>query len=150
MEVDENNEFEEQEEGAVEIYSKNAIFWFSVLAAPLFGGILLALNLKNAGYKKAMYWVIAFSIIFTVAADLGITAYLSANKININVYDQKLFFLSAISIALNITGAVILTQFFFKKYFPDDDYYPKSILTPLLVTILIILALRVLGLGAGI
>jgi hypothetical protein len=38
-----------------------------------------------------------------------------------------------------------LTQYFFKKYFPDDDYYPKSIQKPLLVAIIVGFLMIILG-----
>ena len=37
----------------------------------------------------------------------------------------------------NIFGAAILTGYFFKKYFPEDDYYPKSIGKPLIISVII-------------
>jgi len=37
MEFDENNGIKEREDDYVEIYSKKAIWWFSILASPLFG-----------------------------------------------------------------------------------------------------------------
>jgi len=42
---------------------------------------------------------------------------------------------------LNIIGGAILTGYFFKKYFPDDDYYPKPIWGALAVSVIIILIL---------
>ena len=150
MEFDENNALEEQGEDAVEIYSKNAIFWFSVFASPLIGGVLLVLNLKEAGYKRGMYTVLAFTILYTAAINIATSEFMIANKIdklNVNVPDKNFFIFSSISIGLNVAGGLILSMFFFKKYFPDDDYYPKSIVVPLLVVILLVVALKFIGIG---
>jgi hypothetical protein len=149
MELDENNVPEEQEGDYVEIYSKKAIFWFSILAMPLIGGVLLVLNLRAAGFKKAAYTVAIFSVLYTAISDLAVSEYLIHFKVNLTVYNTNLFILSLLSIALNIAGALILTEYFFKKYFPEDDYYPKSIASPLFITVLIIIALKFLGINAG-
>jgi hypothetical protein len=161
MELEENNIPEEQGDDAVEIYSKRAIFWFSVLASPLFGGVLLMLNLKAAGYKTAMYVVSAFTILYYFAANLllaylidiykiDLQAYqakLMAYKGNTDIVDGKVVLLLAVGVAANIIGGLILSQYFFRKYFPEKDYYPKSIVSALLITIVVILLLRVFGLG---
>jgi len=56
-----------------------------------------------------------------------------------------LFILFGLSLAFNIIGGLILTQYFFKKYFPDKDYYPKSIVTPVIVIVFIVILARILG-----
>jgi hypothetical protein len=150
MEFDENNVPEEQESEYVEIYSKKAIFWFSVLAMPLIGGVLLVMNLWAAGFKRAAYSVGIFSILYTAFSDLAVSEYLIHYKVDLKAYNNNLFILSLLSIALNVTGGLILSGYFFKKYFPEDDYYPKSIANPLFITIIVIIALRFLGLSAGV
>ncbi len=145
MEFDENNRPEEEQ--PVEIYSRRAIFWFSILPFPAFGGILLALNLKNAGFKRAILPVIFFSILFTVATRLLISRLLTAYnvvvpanyKMDDNVLNEKVVFIGMISIICNIIGATILTRYFFKQYFPDNDYYPRNITIPLIAAVLLYL-----------
>lgn len=150
MELDENNVPEEQEDDYVEIYSKRAIFWFSVLAMPLIGGVLLVLNLRAAGFKKAAYSVAIFSILYTVICYFAVSEYLMHFKVNLSVYNNNLFILSLLSTGLNIAGGLILSEYFFKKYFPEDDYYPKSVANPLFITFIIVIALKLLGINAGI
>jgi hypothetical protein len=162
MEFDENNEVEEQGgEGVVEIYSRRAIFWFSLLASPLFGSVLLMLNLKAAGYKKAVNAVLAFIILFEVIANLVVINFIRIYKVDLlayqklilsnnrdpKAYDPNIFVLSMIVISFIIFGTLILTRYFFRKYFPDNDYYPKNILSALLVTILVKLFLVFIGIG---
>ena len=155
MEFDENNEVEEQErEGAVEIYSRRAVWWFSFFS-PIIGGIMLAINLYKVGYKKAVAGVIIFSVLYYLVSNLigmELVKYYQLNNLNINIKNIDLATREDCSkfviilIAINIIGATIMTRLFFKKYFPDDDYYPKSVTGPLLITfILIILSFM----GAG-
>ena len=152
MEFDENNGIKEREDDYVEIYSKKAIWWFSILASPLFGGILLVLNLKSAGYKRAMYTVLAFVILYALVTNILINEYISVYKIDINKAvangnNSQLLTFCGIVIGFNIIGGLILAQYFFRKYFPDDDYYPKSVATPIFITVLIMLVLKLLGFG---
>ena len=147
MEFAENNNIEEPEEEGVEIYSKKAIWWFSVIPMPLFGGILLAINLWNAGYKQAVYTVVAFALLYNIAIEFLVSWLMAYYKIIIplnykmdnNVLNEKIFALSGASVALNVIGGAILSQYFFKKYFPDDDYYPKSVSGPLIIVVMLMI-----------
>jgi len=159
MEFDENNGIEEQQDGfePVEIYSRRAIFWFSFLASPIFGSVLLLLNLRAVGYKKAVNSIIAFTVLFEVIANAAILSFIKIYKIdilayeklvlsgnqNLNAYDPNIFVMGSMIIGFKIIGSFTLTRYFFKKYFPEDDYYPKSILTPLLFTIVCSLFIRI-------
>jgi hypothetical protein len=157
MNFDENNTVDEQFDGGepVEIYSRKAVWWFSFFS-PIIGGIMLAINLYNVGYKKAIAGVVIFSILFYMATNLiglKLAEYYEINmsKIdlkNIDIATQENFVkFTLILVALNILGATITTRFFFKRYFPEDDYYPRSIMGPLVVMLVIIF----LGfMGAGI
>lgn len=128
MEFDENKEVEEQDsEDAVEIYSKWAIWGFSIFFSTIFGGVLLVLNLRAVGLKKAANTVLIFSILYFLASGI-IVGFLGMT----GSY-TPLFF--------NIVGAAILTGYFFNKYFPENDYYPKSIAKPLVISIIIAFAL---------
>ncbi|MBB6112629.1 hypothetical protein SAMN05421821_12057 [Mucilaginibacter lappiensis] len=151
MEFDEDK-VEETEGDYVEIYSKRAIFWFSVFSF-IYGGILLTINLRAAGYKKAVLQVAAFIISYYILSVLIVVALnikvdMSAIKMlgtGVQVPPQVLrsiLILSAISIVINIIGGLVLTQYFFKRYFPDNDYYPKPVLQPILIFILIYIAFR--------
>ena len=154
MEFDENNGIEEQNGEAVEIYSRRAVWWFSFFS-PIIGGIMLAINLYKVGYKRAITGVILFSVLYYLVSNLislELVKYYQLSNININIknIDQatraNCSKFVMILIAINIIGATIMTRLFFKKYFPDDDYYPKSVTGPLLIAfILIILSFM----GAG-
>lgn len=156
MDLDENNVAEEQQDNGeqVEIYSRRAIWWFSFFS-PIIGGVMLAINLYNVGYKRAIAGVVIFSILFYMATNLiglKLAGYYGINTLkldlkNIDVATQENFSkFGLILVALNIIGATIMTRLFFKRYFPDDDYYPRSIIGPLVITFVLIL-LSFMGAG---
>ena len=131
------NEYEEPEENQeeiiegehVEIYSKMAIRGFSIFFSPLFGGVLLFRNLKVAGYNSGARRVMVFSILYTLASIIIVSNFINS---------------SAVSLVINIVGAFILSDYFFPKYFPDNDYYPKPIWSALGISLLILLVLFLL------
>jgi hypothetical protein len=157
MEFDEDK-IEETEGDYVEIYSKRAIFWFAVFS-PLFAGILLIINLWVAGYKWVISQVILFLLVsyvllsYTIKAlnikpDLELLRKFASGSTQVTSFNQVMPFLQIFGLTLifNILAGLVLTRYFFKKYFPDEDYYPKSVLWPVLIYILLTLFLG----GAGI
>jgi len=151
MELDENNVPEEQNGDYVEIYSSRAIFWFSILGSPIFGGVLLAYNLRAAGYKKALYIVSIFTVLYTALSSIAVSQYISINKVNLNIdftsknVDPKFMILGFMSLGIKLICGFIFIQYFFKKYFPEDDYYPKSIFTAFIATVFASLVLGYLS-----
>jgi len=119
----------------VEIYSKNAIRGFSIFFSTIFGGVLLYQNLKTAGYKKGANTVLTFAIIYTL-----ITVIIVSNLAHVS---------SSSSIVFNLIGGFILSDYFFSKYFPDNDYYPKPIWNALGVSILICIVLVTIIIYSG-
>ena len=118
------DEPEETPQEAVEIYPKWAIRGFAIFFGTIFGGVLLMLNLRRAGYKKAAVMVLVVSIIYTVISAVA-TSFISHNPG------------SMAGLVFNIIGALMLADYFFPRYFPDNDYYPKSIWNALGISILI-------------
>jgi hypothetical protein len=131
MELQENDDYTEdshtEDNYDIEIYSKRAIWGFSIFFSTIFGGVLLMLNLRSAGFKKEANLVLLFSILYTFIGSIAI-AYVGLQT-------------SAVAIIFNGIGAAILTEYFFNKYFPESDYYPKSIMKPLVISLLICLVL---------
>lgn len=136
----ENRFFDEDEEeyptgqpdddNYVELYSKTAIWAFTIFFGVIFGGVLLMQNLRNAGYKKAGVTVLLFSISFSILTVI-------ASFYVLGRYSGLIF---------NIAGGAILTEYFFKKYFPDEDYYPRPVWGALAVSIIIVLVLSLIAL----
>ncbi|HZX57929.1 MAG TPA: hypothetical protein VFE54_04365 [Mucilaginibacter sp.] len=140
-------EFEEQEnlqpqQPPIAIYSKWAILGFSIFFSPFIGCILMMLNLRAIGKPKVGYLVVILGIVYVFIAEiillklLGIPfASVTPQKLMANpktIYYSK---------ALDILGAAILTEYFFRRYFQDDQYESKSIWVPLLVMLLLSFAL---------
>lgn len=122
------NEYPEQPEESqdeiqdehVEIYSKWAILGFSIFFSTLIGGILLMINLRKAGYKQAVYTVLVFMIGYTLAGSILLGG-VGGN----------------LSLVVNVIGGFILSGYFFPKYFPDNDYYPRPIWGALAISVLV-------------
>jgi hypothetical protein len=149
----EEHKTEEQEEEYVDIYSKRAIFIFSIFSN-IYGGVLLIINLWNAGYKRAISQVLLFLAGFYYLSLLAVKY--SGIKIDLEVVKKAstgvptfaqilpLLQITGLSLGLNLIAALVLTQYFFKKYFPDDDYYARPIWRPLIIYILLALFSRLL------
>ncbi len=133
-------EFEEQEDlqpekPSIAIYSKWAILGFSLFFSTVVGSILLMLNLRAIGNKRAGYVVLLFGIAYKVITGLLLGLVIPAPKVNATMQEilsnPKLIYYS---LAVDLLGAAILTEYFFKKYLPDSNSYErKGIGIPLLV-----------------
>jgi hypothetical protein len=125
--IDEQTESEDILENVVKpaIYSRGSIWGFSIFFTPLFGGIMLMQNLKDTDKKKEANLVLIVSILMTVLAVLLVTVFDIQNR--------------SVSLVFNIACAGVLTEYFYKKYFPNEgDYEKKKIWKPLIIGVLII------------
>jgi len=110
----------------VKIYSKKAVWGFSIFFTTIFGGVLLMQNLRDLNKKKEGYQVLVFSILYSA---LGI--YLASLTETAN---------TSMNFVVNVVGGIILTGFFFKRYVPDESNLPKKkIWKALIISLLIIL-----------
>lgn len=130
------NEDQQPDEQAAAIYSKWTVLGFSIFFSPIAGAILLMLNLRSAGYKKEGNLVLLFSIAYQLLSSIIFT-YIGKNLVNYTLISA-------------IIGGGILAEYFFKKYFPEDNYEHKSIWRPLAVALLITIPLVMLYQGATI
>lgn len=141
----EESERDQPTENGVAIYSKTAILWFSIFFSPIVGGILLMLNLRSIGYKKEGSMVLYFSIAYRILSVVVLNYFVKMPQINVSNPDfHALIKPFTYSLALDIIGGGILAEYFFKKYFPDNDYERKSIARPLIIVILIAIPLGLL------
>jgi uncharacterized membrane protein len=138
MEFEEYKQEEPSEEDYVEIYSKRAIIGFSVFFNVIFGGAFLVINMFNAGYKKEIGRVIGFSFFYYflsmyllalsgIRIDPKILDMLAKSQQVSNADKMQLALVVVLTLSINFIGGLILTQYFYKKYFPEDDYYPKPV-----------------------
>jgi hypothetical protein len=135
-------EFEETDERppegqSVAIYSKWAILLFSIFFSPFVGAILLMLNLRSVGRKREgtgiLLLAIAYQLISRVILSIIFKDIPTAPR---ELLGNTRFF--AYSIIPDIIGGGLLSEYFFKKYFPDDRHYEyKSIIGPLLIVLLL-------------
>jgi hypothetical protein len=142
-----NEETEEpqQQEPRLAIYSKTAILVFSIFFSSIAGGVLLMLNLRSAGYKKEGTQVLLFSIMYYFLSAAILNYFIKLPKIDVNNPDLNMLIKPmAFSLIEGIIGGGILAEYFFRKYFPDDDYERKSVWRALLVVILIVIPLNLL------
>lgn len=137
MQNEEVDERQSEEQG-VAIYSKTAILWFSIFFSPIAGGALLMLNLRSIGYKKEGIQVLLYSIGYKLLSGVLISYFIKFPAIDPKNPDIHLLIKPLIgTLIIDIIGGGILAEYFFRKYFPDDDYERKSVARPLLIVILI-------------
>lgn len=104
------------------IYSNKAIYLFSFLFSPIFGGVLLMQNLRDVGKKEAGFSVLGLSVLFTIAAIVIVNNQMASQMV----------------IICNVAGGFILSNPMYKKHFPnDEDYKKKDVWKPLIISILI-------------
>ncbi|MBC7382113.1 MAG: hypothetical protein H7296_03855 [Bacteroidia bacterium] len=99
------------------IYSKMAVLGFCLFFNPMFGGVLLRKNLTDIREPAAGLQALLFSaFLFIFSAVIGTSVFKGFAAIYVS----------------NLIGGAIMVEYFFKKYFPDEDKrVKKSILKPL-------------------
>ncbi|WP_243347310.1 hypothetical protein [Parabacteroides sp. FAFU027] len=113
---------EETTENKISIYSKRAIWGFSIFMTPIFAGVLLMQNLKDVGKKKQAYLALLISLAFTLFT-----------IVVVNSIEAKS---NSISYLCNMIGGVVLSEVVFKKHFPNaEEYEYKKIWKPLIIAI---------------
>ena len=111
---------------APEYYSQGAIYVFSILFSVLFGAVMLAINLKNAGKKWG--WPILFGLIYTVG-----TVFLG---------DLLPTSSTGFTLVINGIGVTIMYQLFWNKNIGKDiKYRAKPIWIPLIIALVITIPL---------
>jgi hypothetical protein len=146
MDFDDNNGFDNQQEDAVEIYSRNAVLGFSILFDPLIGSILLIINLWVVGYKKAIIQVVVFTILFETVLTTFEYWYAGKYQLDSPGTPTAIIFVVVCKL-LQVAGGIGLLQLFYKKYFPEKDYYPRNVILPLLISFFVILLMARYGMG---
>jgi uncharacterized membrane protein len=112
------------------IYSKKAIWVFTILFAPLASGFMLRQNLLDIGNRRAGNNALLVSILCTATTMVIMNTIPNAP--------------SSLTYGLNIGWAALLSEYFFKKHFPGTDYQHKSIRKPLLICLAILIPFLVI------
>ncbi|MEI7676032.1 MAG: hypothetical protein WCJ03_04565 [Bacteroidales bacterium] len=109
---------------APQLYSRQVLNIFSILFSVLFGGILLAINLKTVNNKKGIFPVLGFSVLYT-----GLMAFI------INLIPGST---TPLTVAFNLLGALVLYNFFWGRYIGKEfQYRTKPFWKPLIIAIII-------------
>jgi hypothetical protein len=144
MQIQEPEQQQPEEQG-VAIYSKATLLFFSIFFSPLVGSVLLMLNLRSAGYKRQGTMILLLGIAWQFLC--GIAVNYAAKLLGFPQNDTKVLQhpqVVVLVLILNIIGGGLLAEYFFKKYFPLDDYEHKSIWRALLITLLVCIPLSML------
>jgi len=112
------------DEDAPLFYSQKAIWIFSTLFSALAGTILLLSNIKRSKDKKGYALILIFGISYTVLSIFCAMLFNTLTKPSI----FPAFLLGGL-------GALILNNFFWKKYLSDIKYRKRSVLVPTLVCV---------------
>ena len=109
------------EEEVVSLYSRSAVFGFSIFFSTIFGSILLMINLRRLGEKRKGFEIlllgIAYAVLSSVLVDLA-----GANLV--------------LSLVLNVLGGYLMSTYFWAKYIGLEFSHEKqSILIPLILGI---------------
>jgi len=115
------------DENSPTLYSDRVIYTFSVLFSVIFGGVLFAINLKTVNKKEGIVPVTIFSIFYA-----ALSIYI-LNIVNLGTMGAILF---------GAIGAMIINNFFWKKYIGKDVlYHKKSFVKPLIIALIIFIPL---------
>lgn len=121
---------------APRLFPKWSIWVFSVLFAPIFGGVLMVMNFNETKQKKDIGLVLGFSIIFS-----AIVIYL------VNFIRETMDTTYNLTYLLNLVGALVLDQYFWNVRLGKDLKYRKR---PVLIAFIIGAAIAGLMIWAAI
>jgi hypothetical protein len=111
---------------APEYYSQTAIYAFSILFSVLFGSVMMAINLKNAG--KRWGTPILFGLLFTFG-QINLAQFITHPSMGV-------------SLIINAVGVTIMYQLFWNKGIgKDTKYRAKPIWVPLIIGIILMVPL---------
>ncbi|WP_073110354.1 hypothetical protein [Hymenobacter daecheongensis] len=112
----------ETEEALPRLYSKRAIWGFSIFFSTIFGGVLLYQNLRDLDKKYEAKLVLLFASLYTV---LGIFALNSLPNSS-----------SSLTYIFNGIGGAFLSEYFFQKHM-HQNFKPKKIWKALIISALV-------------
>ena len=116
----------------VQLYSKKAIYGFSLFFTSIFGGVLLRQNLLDLGKKKEANNALLLSI--------GLT--LISYVIIFNIENVG----SSATLICNLIGGLILSEFYWTLHIPKDlKIENKKIWKPLIISVCITLPFIILA-----
>lgn len=114
---------------SLNLYSKDAIWGFSLIISPLFASVLFLINMMKLGKDS-----VGYLILFTMIAYQMIANYIVLNL------TENIF----IGLVPNIIGGYLLASLFWKIFIGNSTTYQKrSLKTPILVAVIMVLIIAV-------
>ena len=114
---------------SLNLYSKDAIWGFSLIISPLFASVLFLINMVKLGKAS-----VGYLILFTMIAYQMIANYIVLNL------TENLF----IGLVPNIIGGYLLANLFWGKLIGHNtSYQTRSLKTPILIAIIMVLIIAV-------
>ena len=112
------------------LYSKKAIYGFSIFSSTIFGAAIMMYNLKILNQPKARIQVLVFAVLYMIFSVLVIEA-LQASTFT--------------ALVLNVTGAFILNEYYWNKFIGKTfKYEPKGLFQAISIAILVVVVIFVL------
>jgi hypothetical protein len=105
------------------LYSKRALYLFTVFCGALFGSIMLAINLSKIGSQKGAFWAVLFGIVFTTIQVIGLS-YINAG--------------SSMTIIFGIAAAYCIDYLLWPHLIGNSTFYrAKPIWIPLIIAVVL-------------
>lgn len=108
------------------LYSKTLILVFAVLFSVIFAAVLLIINLRSLGKRKAAWIILLFSIIYLI---------FTAVMLQVFSLDPSLTFV------FNVIGAAILNEVFWNRFIGKEaEFRKRGWIKPILIALMIAMA----------
>jgi lipopolysaccharide export LptBFGC system permease protein LptF len=118
---DKNNLIEDPD--APLLFSRRAIYAFSVIFSVFFGAVMLAMNVSKTSGKKNVIWVVLFGLAYTVATVMLLQNFKTS---------------TGLTIIPSIAGAYLIEALFWSRYVGSSTLYRKRpIWIPLAIGIVV-------------
>lgn len=116
------------------LYSKNAIWFFSIFFSLVAGTLMMHANLKQLGNTKKATQVLFFGLSFILAQGV-IILYLS----EITEHSQ------AVALAFTFIGTALMYYLFWEKTIPkDQEFSPRPTIFPMIICLMIMIGVLLL------
>lgn len=116
---------------APSLYSRRVIYAFAFFFNPLFGSVMMAMNVYTTDNLLRVLWIIIFGLTFTIL-----------ERLILPITGAPVFFL----VLFQITGASILESFYWRRYIGDTTFYRTRSIWPLLVIGVVLSGLYIVAL----
>lgn len=104
-------------------YSRRVVYAFAFMFTPLFGAVMLAMNINKTDKPARMVWLLLFGVAYTVLAV---------------IVGESMRSGSSPGVIFSLVGAVILESFFWNQFIGNGTFYrARPIWIPLIIGIVL-------------